>query len=201
MFCCVKHAITFHFGGVRAYNEQNLGTRKTVEKFKIFIGFKNMVCCNLCVSSDGYVGNLKAMETNGIFMSASELFRKYDMDSHLRKMQMYQNYNVSESQFAQFIGKCRLYQYLPNADKRMIPELMMTDTQIGLVAQAYYRDADFGRGDSRNVSMWQVFNMLTGSNKSSYIDNFLDRACNATAITEGLCKALCGDSEYGWFLS
>ena len=41
-------------GGVRAYNQENLYSRKTFEKFKLFIGFKNMVCCNLCVSTDGY---------------------------------------------------------------------------------------------------------------------------------------------------
>ena len=39
-------------GGVRAYNPINLYSKKSPEKFKIFIGFKNMVCCNLCVSTD-----------------------------------------------------------------------------------------------------------------------------------------------------
>ena len=40
-------------GGVRAYNHENLYSKKGIEKFKIFIGFKNMVCCNMCVSTDG----------------------------------------------------------------------------------------------------------------------------------------------------
>ena len=31
-----------------------LYSKKTVEKFKVFIGFKNLVCCNLCVSTDGF---------------------------------------------------------------------------------------------------------------------------------------------------
>ena len=40
-------------GGVRSYSEQNLFAKKSIEKFKIFIGYKNMVCCNLCISTDG----------------------------------------------------------------------------------------------------------------------------------------------------
>lgn len=48
--------------------------------------------------------------------------------------------------------------------------------------------------------MWNVYNLLTGANKSSYIDHFLDRACNATQLAEGLCKALHGDNEYSWFI-
>ena len=34
-------------GGVRAYNHENLYSKKTAEKFRVFIGFKNLVCCNL----------------------------------------------------------------------------------------------------------------------------------------------------------
>lgn len=44
--------LTLSVGGVRAYNQMNLYSKKTVEKFKVFVGFKNMVCCNLCVSTD-----------------------------------------------------------------------------------------------------------------------------------------------------
>ena len=50
------------------------------------------------------------------------------------------------------------------------------------------------------ISMWNVYNLLTGANKSSYIDNFLDRAYNATQLAEGLNKALYGESEYSWFI-
>ena len=44
--------LNLSIGGVRAYNHENLYARKGVEKFKIFIGFKNLVCCNMCVSTD-----------------------------------------------------------------------------------------------------------------------------------------------------
>ncbi|MBO7351435.1 MAG: DUF3871 family protein [Candidatus Methanomethylophilaceae archaeon] len=188
-------------GGVRAYNEQNLYSRKAPEKFRIFIGFKNMVCCNLCVSTDGYKASLRVMDPDALLSSASDLFRSYDMERHLTQMAAFKECRMSESQFAQFLGKCRLYQYLPSSRKKQLPELLMTDTQVGLVAKSYLDDPDFGRDDANTISLWKVFNLLTGANKSSYIDNFLDRAENATALISGLCMALYGDPEYSWFLS
>lgn len=186
-------------GGVRAYNEQNLYARKSPEKFKIFIGFKNMVCCNLCVSTDGYKSSLRVMDTGSMLASAVELFHGYDMEKHLAIMAAYKECTMSESQFAQFLGKCRLYQYLPSAQKKQLPEILLTDTQIGLVAKSYYDDPDFGRDDN-SIDLWRVYNLFTCSNKSSYIDNFLDRASNATNLTTGLARALHGDEEYRWFL-
>ncbi len=187
-------------GGVRAYNQENLYSKKTAEKFKVFIGFKNMVCCNLCVSTDGYSACMRAMDISGLLSSAVSLFSGYNMEGHLRAMQAFQQYSMSESQFAQLLGKTRLYQYLPSAEKKKTPLLQMTDTQISLVAKSYYEDKDFGRGEHRDLSMWQVYNLFTGANKSSYIDNFLDRSLNAMQFTQGLCRAMEGDREYSWFL-
>ena len=187
-------------GGVRAYNEQNLYSKKSPEKFKIFIGFKNMVCCNLCISTDGYKASIRVMDSNALLQAAMELFRNYNMMQHLAVMAAYQNLMMSESQFAQFLGKCRLYQYLPSRQKKQLPELLMTDTQISVVAKSYFDDEHFGIGDDNAISLWKVYNLFTGSNKTSYIDNFLDRAQNATDVTTGLAKALHGDPEYAWFL-
>ena len=187
-------------GGVRAYNEQNLYSKKSPEKFKIFIGFKNMVCCNLCVSTDGYKSCIRVMEPSALQSAAIQLFRDYNMAQHLQLMSAYRGLSMSETQFAQFLGKCRMYQYLPLADKKQLPELLLTDTQIGLVAKSYYEDEHFGAGGEKDISLWKVYNLFTGSNKTSYIDNFLDRSQNATQVTTGLARALSGDLEYSWFL-
>lgn len=187
-------------GGVRAYNEQNLYSRKSPEKFKIFIGFKNLVCCNLCVSTDGYQSCLRVMDLTAMLSAAEELFRGYDMARHLATMAAYQTVALSESQFAQFLGRCRLYQYLPSSERKLLPEMLLTDTQVSAVARSYYEDGDFGRKDNPAISLWKVYNLLTGSNKISYIDNFLDRAENATAITTGIARAMHGDPQYSWFL-
>ena len=187
-------------GGVRAYNEQNLYSKKSPEKFKIFIGFKNLVCCNLCVSTDGYKSCIRVMEPSALLSSAVQLFRDYNKMQHLQLMSAFRGLSMNESQFAQFLGKCRLYQYLPLAEKKKLPELLLTDTQIGLVAKSYYDDEHFGIGDDNAISLWKVYNLFTGSNKTSYIDNFLDRAQNASQVTTGLARALNGDQEYSWFL-
>ena len=41
--------LSLSLGGVRALNHENLYSRKSPEKFKFFIGFKNLVCLNLCL--------------------------------------------------------------------------------------------------------------------------------------------------------
>lgn len=188
-------------GGVRAYNQENLYSKKTFEKFKVFIGFKNMVCCNMCVSTDGYKSEIRAMSIGELYRAAIGLFQSYSMDNHIQQMKRLQEYSINEAQFAQFLGKSRMYQYLPNKERKQLPEMLMTDTQINLVTKAYYNDSDFGRKpDEKELPMWKMYNLLTGANKSSYIDSFLDRSLNAGELSSGICKALSGDSEYSWFI-
>ena len=188
-------------GGVRAYNHENLYSKKGMEKFKIFIGFKNMVCCNMCISTDGFKSELKVMDIHGLFNTAIQLFQDYNAAKHLYYMGAFKDSYMTEHQFAQFLGKSRLYQYLPNEQKRMLPQMLMTDTQISIVGKSFYNDANFSLPDNqKEISMWNVYNLLTGANKTSYIDNFLDRAYNATQLADGLNKALYGESEYAWFI-
>ena len=81
----------------------------------------------------------------------------------------------------------------------MSSNMEMTDSQINTIARNYYIDENFAK-EGNSISMWRVYNLLTGANKSSYIDNFLDRSLNATQLTEGLSRAVQGDSEYRWFI-
>ena len=188
-------------GGVRAYNHENLYSRKGMEKFKIFIGFKNMVCCNMCVSTDGFKSELKVMDVHGLLNAAMQLFQEYNAARHLYYIGAFKDSYMTEHQFAQFLGKSRLYQYLTVGQKKILPQMLMTDTQIGIVAKSFYNDDNFSLPDNQGeISMWNVYNLLTGANKSSYIDNFLDRAYNAAQLADGLSKALYGDNEYSWFI-
>ena len=191
--------LTLSIGGVRAYNHMNLYSKKTVEKFKVFIGFKNMVCCNLCVSTDGYLSCLEVSNTGDLFRSVLEMFHAYNPAKHIHLMQTFGNSHLSEHQFAQAIGKMRLYQCLPQGYQKSVPRLLITDTQINSVAKAYFQDVNFRCSDNW-LSMWKFYNLLTGANKSSYIDSFLDRAYNATEIATGINAALHGDGRYSWFI-
>ena len=129
------------------------------------------------------------------------LFHSYNVESHLRMLAALQNSYMSEREFAQFLGRSRMYQYLPINVKKSLPQILMTDTQIGLVAKAYYSDENFAPVEgTKDISMWNVYNLLTGANKSSYIDNFLDRSNNASILADGLNRALYGENEYSWFI-
>ena len=197
-----SNRLNLTIGGVRAYNHMNLYSKKTAEKFKVFIGFKNMVCCNLCISTDGFQSELKVMDTSALFNSAVEMFRNYNMSKHLYEMGALKEVFMTEQQFAQFLGRSRLYGFLPKSEQKKLPQMLMTDTQIGLVARSYYQDENFSVPEGeKEISMWKVYNLLTGANKSSYIDHFLDRSLNATELVYGLTRALHGESEYSWFIN
>ena len=192
--------LNLSIGGVRAYNHENLYSKKTVEKFKVFIGFKNLVCCNLCVSTDGFKSELRVMGVQDLFDATLRLFREYDAERHVKLMASMQERHLTEHQFAQLIGKTRLYQYLPTAERKALPAMEFTDCHINAVAKAYYADENFSRGDNPEIDLWRVYNLFTGANKSSYIDTFLDRSLNATELITGIGKAIEGDAQYRWFV-
>ena len=78
--------------------------------------------------------------------------------------------------------------------------MLLTDTQINSVAKAYINDENF-RSLGNDINKWKVYNLLTGANKSSYIDSFLDRSLNTTQIALGINAALHGDEKYRWFIN
>src|SRR5210317_9084 len=73
-------------GSVRSYSEQNLFSKKSIEKFKIFIGFKNMVCCNLCIATDGLKDDLRVSSIDELQLRTTELFLNYNKDKHLETL-------------------------------------------------------------------------------------------------------------------
>ena len=189
-------------GGVRAYNQENLYSKKTYEKSKFFIGFQNMVCCNLCVSTDGFQSEIRAMSYLDLEDKMLQVLTNYRAQEHLNSMQNLLERNLTERDFAQIIGKSRLYNYLPRKEKSLIPELLLNDGHINTVAKDYYQDESFCRNANGDISMWEFYNLLTGSNKTSYIDTFLERGVNAFDFSKGISKALSDrNSTYSWFLS
>ena len=185
--------------GVRAYNLQSLYTKKSPELFKLAIGFKNQVCCNMCIFTDGYKDDLKVSNTSELYKAALELFNNFNTAKQIHLMQQLGNTSMTEHQFCQILGKMRLYQCLPTGVQKHLPRMLLTDTQINSVAKAYINDSNFG-GVSGELNMWNFYNLLTGANKSSYIDSFLDRSLNASEIAMGINAALHGDETYKWFI-
>ena len=185
--------------GVRAYNQMNLYSKKSPELFRLAIGFKNQVCCNMCIFTNGYKDDLRVSNTTELYRGALELFNSYNPAKHLHLMQSLGDTSMSEHQFCQILGKMRLYQCLSTGHQKRLPRMLLTDTQINSVAKAYINDENFG-SFGNDLNMWKFYNLLTGANKSSYIDSFLDRSLNATEMAVGINSALHGDEKYQWFI-
>lgn len=188
-------------GGVKAYNLDNLYNRKGVdEHFKIFIGFQNKVCTNLCVSTDGFLKDARVKNMHQLKAIIYDLFSQYDAVKHISSMNELTNYSLTEQQFALLLGRCRMYNYLPTYLKTDIPSLLLGDTQLGMVCKDYYRNNSFCKDEDGNINLWKLYNLFTGANKSSYVDSFLDRSVNAYQYITELKLALAGRG-FNWFLS
>ena len=193
--------LTLSVGGVRSYNLENLYNKKTLEKFKFFIGFQNKVCLNMCINTDGFKEDLRVSSASELQHKVIEVMQNYNAELHLMEMKEFTQDYLSEHQFAQLIGKSRLYQHLPKSEKQKIPMLNFNDSHINTMAKDYYEDKNFCRLDDGRINLWDVYNLFTQANKSSYIDTFLDRNLNAFEFTKGIQKILSGNSDYHWFLS
>jgi len=191
--------LNLSLGGVRAYNQENLYSKKSFEKFKFFIGFQNKVCTNLCISSDGFVECLRVSSPEEMRKQLIDIIGNYSFQPHLEAMRKLTETSLSEKQFAQFLGKCRLYNFLPKEERESIPKILLNDGQINTIAKDYYEDKSFCRDSDGNINLWNMYSLLTGANKSSYIDSFLPRSVNAYEIAQSLGKSLQNKSP-NWFL-
>jgi len=192
--------LSLTIGGVKSFTEDNLYQRSGGEQhFKVFIGFQNHVCTNLCVWSDGYVGNLTIKSKNDLVLMIHSMINRYNTSHHLFHLKQLTKQVLTEQQFANLIGRAKMYNYMPNKMRQEIPELMFGEQQVSAVVRDYFKDESFCRDEAGNINLWQLYNLFTGANKSSYIDSFLDRSVNAYSFAEQLRWALEGKQE-SWYL-
>jgi len=71
---------------------------------------------------------------------------------------------------------------------------------IGIDCEGFYSDQSFSSDANGNLNLWRLYNLFTGANKSSYIDNFVERSINAYSFTEALRMAVQNNSD-NWFLA
>ncbi len=195
-----QNSLNLTVGGVRAYNLTNLHTRKTEEHFKLFIGFQNKVCTNLCISTDGFKSDVKVRTIAELAKSAYNLFGEFNVYREIEKYNNLPDTIITESQFAQIVGRARMFQNMPYKDRKELPQFPLSDSQVNLVVKDYYSDESFCRDNSGNIDLWKLFNLFTGANKMSYIDSFLDRNVGCQQFVNGLNEAI-GLNKYHWFVS
>ncbi len=195
------NVLNLTIGGVKAYNLDNLYSRTQSEQhFKIFVGFKNRVCTNLCVWTDGLIDDVKVKSIPQLKSVVRSLLESYRHEKHLEHLKAFTHHSITEEQFAHLIGRCRMYQHLPGDMKANIPPILFGDTQMTSVVKDYYRDNSFCRDASGNINLWKLYNLFTGANKSTYIDSFASRSVNAFELVDQVRNGL----EYRnncWYLT
>ena len=194
------NGLNLTIGGVRAYNLENLYSRKSEERFKLFIGFKNKVCCNLCISTDGFKSDIKVRTIAELAKFAYNLFGEFNVYKEIEKYNNLPETIITESQFAQIVGRARLYQNMPFKQRKELPSFPLSDGQTNLVVKDYYSDESFCRDDVGNLNLWKLYNLFTSANKMSYIDTFLDRGVGCQQFVNGLNEAI-GLNKYHWFVN
>jgi hypothetical protein len=187
-------------GGVKAYNLDSLMSKSSDQHFKVFVGFKNMVCTNMCVSTDGYLGDLKVKSLDMLYSAILSLLTEFNAVQMASELQAFQGIELSDSQFAQLVGRCRMYKHMPDNMKLNIPAMNLGDAQINSVCKDYYSDSSFACNADGSINLWRLYNLFTGANKSSYIDSFLDRGADAYQLARDLMAALQGKADC-WFLN
>ena len=177
-------------GGVKSYNLDNLYSKRTHadQRFQMFIGFQNKVCCNLCVWSDGIREELGIKNLNQLAYASENMIQQFNLEKQLKALQQFTSIQLSETEFAQLVGRSRMYKHLPDNIRKDIPAMLLGDQQLNTVVKDFYKDSNFGCETGGDISLWEFYNLLTGANKSSYIDTFVERTVNAHDFSNGIIQ-------------
>ena len=189
-------------GGVRNYSDLNLyRASKGLEKFSVFVGWRVVICSNQVLTGEGVKFNMEVSNINELYRNVLELLHSFNPAKDIHLLHALSETFLSETQFAQVVGRMRCFQALPSAQQKRMPQLLITDSQINSVCRDFYRSEHFGMKDNA-ISLFDFHNLLTESNKMSYVDTYLHRAVNATEVSVGLNNVMQGiDNKYAWFLS
>ena len=99
--------LALSIGGVRAYNEINLYSKKSVERFKIFIGFRNRVCSNLMLTTDGLQDKIEVLSVQELYAAALNLFHAYNPSKDLHLLRTLGQMSISTSEDSTPLRVCR----------------------------------------------------------------------------------------------
>jgi hypothetical protein len=192
--------INLTIGGVRSYNQENLFSKKSIEKFKVFIGFQNKVCTNLCISTDGLKHDIRVSSVLELKAKIYELINSYDKKKHLEQMKDMSCFSITETQFSHLIGKMKLYSFLDKETKRNLFHLNINDNQINSIVKDYHLDPNFARFENGTINFWRLYNLFTEAAKSAYIDTNFEKNVNAYEFINYLANFIKNDTD-NWFLN
>jgi len=108
---------------------------------------------------------------------------------------------LTESQFAQVIGKMKLSGC--HSRTKIHPSLLsypFKDKQINYMVKNYIEDKHFSRNENKELSFWNFYNLMTGASKSLYIVSFAEGNNQALSFSDSLYNALENENRFSWFL-
>ena len=105
---------------------------------------------------------------------------------------------LNEVEFAHLIGKIRMFQYLDKAEQKRNILFSLNDGQINSVVKEYFTCPNFSRDENKNISLWNLYNLFTEANKSSYIDNNFERSVNVYEFINFLAESVQNQTP-NWF--
>lgn len=159
-------------GGVKSYHKDKLSGKLSEQFFKVYVGFKVNVCSNLCVSTDGSLLEIRTKNQDELFLATVDLLQSFDQQKMIEKMSNMQIKILTKPQFEHFIGTVRVEYFNPTTDTTA----WLGDQQIGQVVRGYYDNPNFKAAPNGEISAWNLYNLFTESNKSSYVDSILERS-------------------------
>lgn len=61
---------------------------------------------------------------------------------------------ITEHQFAQIVGRAKMYHQLPYREKIQLPQFPLSDSQVTQVVKDYYDDQFFSKNDLGNINLY-----------------------------------------------
>ena len=101
--------------------------------FNLTIGSQNKVCTNLCISTDGFISDLEVRTVAELAKAAYDLFGEFSVYKEVERNNLLPNTMITEAQFAQIIGRARMFQNMPFKDKKELPQFPLSNSQVNLV--------------------------------------------------------------------
>ena len=189
--------------GFKNYGADNLRGNLSTQHFDVAVSLTNTVCSNGCIFSENKISILATTPAE-IYQSVMQLLSNYDLARHVNALRTLHNSWLTKEQFIYLLGAVRYYSYLSLAEKRnILPNpILLTETMMNECCRQYILDENFS-GSEAGIDMWKFYNLLTGSNKNSYLHSYLDRATNISQFSFEIANALSGDtsSPYNWFIN
>ena len=188
-------------GGVKAYNLDNYNSSRKDQHFKIFIGFKNSVCTNLCIATDGFKSDLVVKDVHELKRQVQALISNYDANVGLEALKTLAPAKFSEEEVAYLVGRLKMYPYLKPEHQSLISRLNVTESQLNTMLSGHFEDNHFRRNSDGGTNLWRLYNNVTGAIKSSYIDTYFDKCANALSFMQELGRAKLGEQNNAyWYL-